>query len=130
MTDALYWLTLTVLITALVWIPYVLNRIMELGVKRTLGNPDFTKMPKAKWALRLRQAHQNATENLVIFAMLVLISVSVGESSSSISIASQVYFFARLLHLIVYAMGIPVIRTIAFLVGFSAQLMIAFNLLT
>jgi uncharacterized MAPEG superfamily protein len=35
--------------------------------------------------------------------------------------AAATYFWARLVHLAVYTMGIPVVRTLAFFVGFCAQ---------
>ena len=35
--------------------------------------------------------------------------------------AAATYFWARLVHLVVYTMGMPVIRTLAFAVGFLAQ---------
>ncbi len=126
MKPELYWLTLNLLLTGLLWIPYILNRILETGVWRTLQNPNFSKPVKAAWAGRLRLAHQNAVENLMIFAPLVLIAAFQGQDISS---ASQVYFFARLIHVVVYTLGIPVIPTLAFLAGFFAQLSIALTLL-
>jgi uncharacterized MAPEG superfamily protein len=39
--------------------------------------------------------------------------------------ASVVYFFARLAHYIVYCLGIPGLRTVAFGVGFVATLVVA-----
>ncbi len=35
------------------------------------------------------------------------------------------YFFARLLHFAVYTVGVPVVRTLAFVAGFIAQVTIA-----
>ncbi len=42
-------------------------------------------------------------------------------STESTVIACAVYFWARLAHAIVYTLGIPVLRTLAFTVGFLAQ---------
>jgi uncharacterized MAPEG superfamily protein len=36
-----------------------------------------------------------------------------------------VYFWARVAHLIVYTLGLPVFRTLAFAVGFAAQAVLA-----
>jgi uncharacterized MAPEG superfamily protein len=36
-----------------------------------------------------------------------------------------VYFWARVAHVIVYSMGLPVFRTLAFTVGFFAQVVLA-----
>ena len=37
MTTELYWLTLTALMTALFWVPYVLDRMVMSGLGRTLA---------------------------------------------------------------------------------------------
>jgi uncharacterized MAPEG superfamily protein len=36
-----------------------------------------------------------------------------------------VYFWARLAHVIIYTLGIPVLRTLSFTVGFLAQAVLA-----
>jgi uncharacterized MAPEG superfamily protein len=70
-------------------------------------------------------AHDNAIENLIIFAPLVLILNAIDYSSSSTVLACAVYFWSRLAHLIVYTMGVPILRTLAFAVGFVAQVTLA-----
>jgi len=121
MTKELMWLTLTVILTGLLWVPYILDRIKVRGLKATLGNPTRTDKPQSPWAQRLYFAHTNAVDNLVIFAPLVLILDAQGYSTPGTVIACAVYFWARLAHAIVYALGIPVVRTLAFSVGFLAQ---------
>jgi uncharacterized MAPEG superfamily protein len=69
-------------------------------------------------------AHDNAVENLIIFAPLVLILNAIDYSSPSTVLACAVYFWARVAHLIVYTMGLPVFRTLAFTVGFIAQVVL------
>ena len=121
MSRELMWLTLTVILTGLLWIPYLLDRILVRGLMGAMANPSRNEKPQAAWAQRLYFAHTNAVENLVIFAPLVLILDAQGHSTQSTAIACAVYFWARLAHVIVYAMGIPVLRTLAFAVGFFAQ---------
>jgi uncharacterized MAPEG superfamily protein len=70
-------------------------------------------------------AHDNAVENLIVFAPLVLILAELDYSTKSTAIACAVYFWARLAHLIVYTLGLPVFRTLAFAVGFAAQAVLA-----
>jgi len=57
----------------------------------------------------------------VVFATLVLILHAINHSTESTVLACAVYFWARLVHALVYAFGIPVLRTLAFAVGFVAQ---------
>lgn len=129
MKTELFWLTLTVTMTALFWMPYIVNRIAENGVWPALKNPNFDEPPKAKWADRMMHAHANAVENLVIFAPLVLILAVTDTSTPATVRASALYFFARAAHFIVYSMGVPFIRTVLFLAGVVAQMTIALTLL-
>lgn len=122
MTRELMWLTLTIILTGVLWIPYILDRIMVRGLMGAMANPSRNDPPQSPWAQRLYFAHTNAVENLVIFAALVLILDSQGINTQATAIACAVYFWARLAHVIVYAIGIPVLRTLAFSVGFAAQI--------
>jgi len=121
MSRELMWLTFTVILTGVLWIPYILDRMMTRGVWGTLANPSRDDKPQSGWAQRLYFAHTNAVDNLVVFAPLVLILDNIGYTSTGTVIACAVYFWARLAHAVVYALGVPVLRTLAFLVGFGAQ---------
>jgi len=129
MSDSLFWLTLVVALTALLWMPYILEFISRVGLLAALSLAEADPQnvnATPEWAERMKKAHSNAVENLVIFAPLVLIAHSVG---SSVVLAAQIYFFARLLHFIFYTMGIGLLRTLAFFGGFFAQAYIAVTLL-
>ena len=121
MTKELMWLTFTIILTGVLWIPYVIDRILVRGPMGAMANPSREDTPQSPWAQRLYFAHTNAVDNLVVFAPLVLILDLQGHSTRSTVIACAVYFWARLAHAIVYAFGIPVARTLAFAVGFLAQ---------
>jgi uncharacterized MAPEG superfamily protein len=121
MTPELFWLTLTVILTGLLWVPYILNRLQVRGLAGAMANPSRNDKPHAEWATRLMFAHDNAVENLVTFAPLVLILAQIDYSSTWTVYACAVYFWARVAHLIVYTLGLPVFRTLAFTVGFFAQ---------
>jgi uncharacterized MAPEG superfamily protein len=125
MTPELFWLTLTVILTGLLWVPYILNRVSVRGLIGSMANPSRTDKPHAEWANRLMFAHDNAVENLVVFAPLVLILAQLDYSDKTTVYACAVYFWARVAHLIVYTLGLPVFRTLAFTVGFAAQVVLA-----
>ena len=129
MTTELYWLTLTALMTALLWVPYVLNRMTATGLGGTLAGsaPDAGKL--AEWAQRAIRAHTNAVENLAIFAPIVLTAHVLGISNPATKAAVVVYFFARLAHFVVYAAGIPAARTLTFTAGWLAQIVIIASIL-
>jgi uncharacterized MAPEG superfamily protein len=125
-TPELYYLALIAMATVLMWIPYMLARIFTRGPVRTLGNPaDPNAPPDPAWAERARRAHANAAENLAVFAPLVILLALTGASAPATVMASKTYLGARLVHYVVYAAGIPVIRTLAFAAGFAATIVIA-----
>jgi uncharacterized MAPEG superfamily protein len=129
LSPELYWLTITTLMTGLMWVPYILNRLAEKGPLQALWDPHGDTATRVRWADRMMHAHQNAVENLVIFAPLVLALQMAGISSAATVNACMVYFFARLAHYIVFTFGIPVVRVLAFAVGVAAQVTLALALL-
>src|SRR3954452_9031742 len=125
MTRELFWLTLTVILTGLLWVPYILNRCMVRGLTGAMANPSRNDKPHAPWANRLMFAHDNAVENLVIFAPLVLILAQIDYSTKWTALACAVFFWSRVVHVIVYTLGLPRFRTVAFTIGFLAQAVLA-----
>ena len=131
MSVELYFLALTAIMTALFWLPYALNRILSRGLMTAMGNPEAGDVNPyvrglAPWAERAYFAHVNAVENLVVFAALVLIANAAAVSSDMTVLACQVYFFARLLHYVIYTAGIPVLRTLLYAASWLATLFMGF----
>jgi uncharacterized MAPEG superfamily protein len=124
MSRELFWLTATVILTGLMWIPYTLDRIKVRGLMGAMANPTPGDKPQSPWAMRLYFAHTNAVENLVLFAALVLVLDALNISTTVTATACAVYFWARLAHAIIYAMGVAVLRTLAFTVSFAAEVVL------
>ncbi len=116
MTAELMALTWVAALQTFIWIPYILNMIMVRGLVDAVGYPDSPK-PLAPWAERMKKAHYNAVENLVLFATLVLIAHGIGVSNETTVLVCKVYFWARLVHLLAFTFAIPWVRTLSFLVG-------------
>lgn len=129
MTTELYYLTLTAVLTGLLWVPYVLDRFFVRGILGAIGYPENPK-PQTPWAQRLMAAHANAVENLVVFAPLVLVAHAVGIVGGAVASAATLYFWCRLVHVIGYTFKIPGVRTLSFVVGVVAQAIIAIQILT
>jgi uncharacterized MAPEG superfamily protein len=89
-TTELYWLTLTALMTALFWVPYVLNRLVVTGLGATLAGSAPNQTVLSAWAQRANRAHLNAIENLAIFAPTVLTAHLLGISNQATKIAVAV----------------------------------------
>jgi len=114
--------------TALLWMPYLLNRIAVRGIAATVGYP-VNPPPLAPWAERLRLAHANAVENLAVFAPLVLAAQVLNISTPVTVLAGSLYLWSRVAHAVVYSLGLPWLRTLAFTGGFVAQMLVAWQLL-
>ena len=128
MTTELQYLALVTTLTALIWIPYIVNMIMVRGVLDAVGYPENPK-PMAPWAERMKAAHYNAIENLAVFAALVLIADAAGISGEATVLACVIYFWARVVHLAAYTFKIPWVRTLAFVVGWGCQITLALKIL-
>ena len=116
MTPELVSLTWVAALTAIMWIPYTLNTIAVRSLMDVVGYPEDPK-PLAPWAERMKKAHYNSVENFVLFAALVLVANAADISNASTVLVCKVYFWARLVHFMAYTMGIPWVRTLAFVVG-------------
>ena len=93
-----------------------------------MANPSRNDKPHAEMGHAADVSHSNAVENLVIFAPLVLILSEIDYSSKWTVMACAVYFWSRVAHLIVYALGLPVFRTLAFTIGFFAQVVLVLGI--
>ena len=128
MSSELMYLTWVTTLTAVLWIPYILNMIAVRGLLDAVGYPE-NPPPMAAWAQRMKAAHANAVENLVVFAALVLVLNAAGVSNDVTVLACQAYFWLRVAHLIAFTFAIPWVRTLTFVGGFACQLALALQVL-
>ena len=131
MTTELFYLTLTALLTGVLWIPAVLGQVASRGVLTAEGYRSAPTSPLKDWARRADRAHINAVENFAIFAAVVIVAHLIGLSTGLTRGAAAVYFFARLGHAIAHisGTGILMIRTVLFSVSWLAFVVIAFEVL-
>ncbi len=115
--------------TGLIWIPIIVNRLAEMGPWKALSNPQPDVRPHADWAYRLANAHRNAIENLVVFAPLAILVSILERGDGLTAVASFAFVGARIAHAVIYTFGVPLLRTIAFVVGFAAQAVMALRIL-
>ncbi len=125
MDTELTYLAWSALLCIVLWLPYVLERIMNQGLIKTLGYPTNPATP-APWAQRAHRAHLNMIENLPAFATLVIIAQL---TATSVSGAAALFFWARVVHAVVFILGIPYIRTLAFVASWIAMLSIFFSVI-
>ncbi|MCA1828745.1 MAG: MAPEG family protein [Myxococcales bacterium] len=130
MKPELFWLALTATMTALFWVPYVLNRLGRIGLPAALATPRMDAPPaEAEWAQRARRAHANATENLAVFTALVAVAQFAGISNGVTATGAALYFWGRLAHYLAYRFGIPYARTLSFTLAWIGIILIAWQVL-
>lgn len=128
-TPEIYWTVCAAIMTSLLWMPHILQRVVEMKPYAALRDPKHEVDTKAPWAQRAIRAHTNAVENLVVFAVLAFAVAMTGTGTALTATVVVWYFFARLVHYCVYVFGIPWLRTPAFLVGFGCQVVLGFTAL-
>jgi len=128
MTTELISLTLVVLFTALMWLPYMANLVSVRGVSDALGYPT-NPTAVAQWANRVHRAHRNAVENLVIFAPLVLVAHVTGISNDTTVLVCVVYGISRAVHFFTFVLAVPVIKSLSFIIGSACQVVLALFIL-
>ncbi len=116
-------------ITVLMWLPYILAHIVNVGVVPALTyKADGTPLPD--WAARAKKAHANAIQNLAPFAALVIVANLTGAANEATALSAVVYFWARLAHYFLYMSGVPFGRTTAFTIAWLAMACIFWQILT
>ncbi len=68
-------------------------------------------------AARIRRAFRNFLETFPFFAAAVLAVVATGRTSADTALGVQLYFWARVAYVPLYAAGIPYVRTLAWAVS-------------
>lgn len=130
MTPDLTYLAYSALLLTVLWIPYFIG----LTIANGLPTPEFYRDPAIPdapvWIHRANRAHINNVQVFAPFAALVLIAHIAGQSNEMTAMWAMVFFWARVCHLIVHLLGIPYIRTVAFLIGFAAILGVFWEVVT
>jgi len=96
----------------------------QRGLGWNAGNRDGEVKPLTGAAARATRANFNFLETFPFYAAAVLIVVLTSASTARTALGAEVYFWARLVYLPVYIVGIPYLRTLVWAVGFVGLLMV------
>ena len=118
MSTDLKYLAFTAMLTAALWIPYVVAQVMTNGSLKPENYVDPTQRPLPNWGRRADRAYLNAVETFAPFAALVILIQLTGKANATTAYLTMAFFWLRVLHAIVYWTAIPYIRTIVFTLGF------------
>ena len=129
MPPILYWTVIAALMIALMWAPYIVDRMIQRGIGGALANRTEDDAPASPWAFRCQRAHIVAVESFTAFAPIALIAGLATENVGGSGHAGMVYVIALGVHYVVYTLGIPVVRTLAFLTAAGATVAVGLNAL-
>ena len=118
MTTDLFYLALTALLTASLWILYVVCQVMVNGFLRPPNYIDPTVRPMPLWGVRAHRAYLNSVEVFAPFAVLVILIFLTGKENATTAFLTVTFFWLRVIHAAVYWFAIPYIRTIVFTLGY------------
>lgn len=131
MSQEIYWMTMNVVLTAFMVVPYAIYRTRKLGglwqaFKTPLpGDSPFDEA----WAHRAYRAHMNAFEGIALFSPLAIAVHVTGAGNEVTALASATYFWARLVYAPLYYLDVPVLKTTSWFTGLIATLVLAYQLL-
>jgi len=102
------------------------NQVVGLGT--LAGNREgMAELPG--FAGRARRAHLNMIENMVLFTALVLVTAVAGKANAMTAMGALIFFWARLIYAVIYLLGLPWLRTLAWFVSVIGMVMIALQLI-
>jgi len=99
-----------------------------VGLNTLAGNREgMNELPG--FAGRARRAHLNMIENMVLFTALVLVAAVAGKANFYTGLGALIFFWARLIYAVIYLLGIPWLRTLAWFVSVIGMVMIAWQMI-
>lgn len=106
----------------------VTGAILQFGLPALAGNRE--DLPRTTgWAGRAARAHYNMLENLVLFAVLVVAASVMEKMNAMTALGAQLFFWGRLVYAPIYIIGVPWLRTAAFLASMTGLALIFAQLL-
>ena len=131
MTTDLRYLVYTSMLTAALWIPYIICQVMTNGPLQPNNYVDpALPRPVPSWGQRAHRTYLNAVEVFAPFAALVIVAQIAGKANATTAFLSASFFYLRLAHAIVYWAGLPYLRTILFTLAFVAEVGIFWEVIT
>jgi len=123
-------MTLLVWAVALTFVQVLISAAganLQVGLPALAGNRESVP-PLEGWAGRAQRAHRNMLENLVLFVALVLVAQIAGKTNAVTALGAEVFFWARVVYVPVYLIGIPWVRTAVWGVSVVGLLLIFMQL--
>ena len=100
-------------------------RTSQYGMKWNTGPRDGEMPPLSPRAERLKRAQDNLFETLPLFLGAVLIAHVAGKENETTALGAQIYFWARVAYVPLYAWGVRHVRSLAWLISIVGLGMVA-----
>ena len=124
----LRYLIYVAILLAVMWVPYIVAHIQQVGLVKALSYFHEDEMPP--WAARLKRAHYNLVENVPLFAIAVLVGELRNVHTAVTAACAMIFFWARVAHPIAQVSQVWGTRTVAFTIGWVAVIVHLFLVLT
>ncbi len=129
MTAELTLLGWTLVLAVVQILAFDFARTGQYGISWNTGARDAEMPPLSPIAERLRRAQNNLFETLPLFIAAVLILHVAGIRNPTTLLGCQLYLGARVAYVPLYALGVPWLRSIVWMVGFLGLVMLLFQIL-
>ena len=103
---------------------------LKMGARYSLSNRDRPKTEMGAFHGRLLRAIDNLKENLLLFAILVLVLAQAGVHDQLTEAGAVTFLAARVAHAATYLLGITVLRSLAWFAGIIGMGMMVYALLS
>lgn len=123
MTPELTMLALSVALLFLLILFHIVVATAQYGGVKLVGNRDALE-PPGRYLSRVQRTVDNLKENLLLFAPLVLIAAAADISTPQTVLGAQIFLVARIAHALLYLIGVPWLRTLAWLAGIVGMALI------
>lgn len=99
------------------------------GIAWNAGNRDDEAAPLGRLAGRAQRASRNFLETFPFFAAALVCAIAMHREGHLAVTGAHLYFWARVVYLPVYLIGIPVVRSLVWIAGTVGLLMVVAALL-
>ena len=89
-----------------------LGGLVDQGLPYNISSRDLPPPSITRITARLQRAFGNFRESFVYFAVAVLVVTTMAKNNPTSALGAQLYFWSRVAYVLVYAAGIPVLRTL------------------
>lgn len=125
MTTELTMLAWTLVLAFVQIILFDVVRTRQYGLNWNTGARDEEMPPLSAMGGRLSRAQANLFETLPLFMGFVLIAHLAGRETATTALGAQIYFWARVAYVPLYAFGVKQLRSLVWLVSLAGLVMVA-----